>query len=190
MIEMKVDQRQLKQTLKKIESTAKTIRKAQMGVINDTTRNMRTKASAIMRETINVKKLGLDRRLKREFATESNLNGSINISDSTPIPLKYFGARQVKKGVKYSIIKPKAGGTVITVPGAFGPKIKRLGGNVYKRIGKPRTPLRKLPSVKITKEIRKTGVEKKVRRMVPGLLKKNMERRMDRALKSIERKVG
>lgn len=51
--------------------------------------------------------------------------------DSTPrFPLKYFGAKQAKKGVSFRI--GKTGKREVAL-GAFGPEISRLGNHVFRR---------------------------------------------------------
>lgn len=66
----------------------------------------------------------------------------IKLEKSIRLPLKAFGARQVKAGVSYKIAK---GGKRNTIKGAF--IANRLGGHAFKRVGKQRTPITKLKGV-------------------------------------------
>ena len=79
-------------------------------------------------------------------ATVGSYNAKLELRGAIRIPLKYFGARQTKKGVSYRIGKQ---GSRSKISNAFGPNIPRLGGNVWVREGKSRLPIRKLygPSV-------------------------------------------
>lgn len=52
-------------------------------------------------------------------------------------PLKYFGAKQFKKGTRV-----KVWGKLITFAHAF--IVPRYGGNVYRRLGKPRFPIKRM----------------------------------------------
>lgn len=79
-------------------------------------------------------------------ATVGSYDAKLELRGVIRIPLKYFGARQTKKGVSYRIGKQGSRGKISN---AFGPNIPRLGGHVWVREGKARLPIRKLygPSV-------------------------------------------
>lgn len=79
-------------------------------------------------------------------ASPGSYDARLKLNRTARPSLKYFGARQTKKGVSYRISKKSARKTI---NGAFGPNIPRLGGNVYLRTSKKRLPIRKLhgPSV-------------------------------------------
>lgn len=79
-------------------------------------------------------------------ASKGSFDARLKLKRSERPSLKYFGARQTKAGVTYRISKKRS---KKTIKGAFGPKIPRLGGNVYSRTSKKRLPIRKLygPSV-------------------------------------------
>lgn len=55
------------------------------------------------------------------------------------VSLKYFYARQTSEGVTVEIFKGKRK----LIPGTFGPRIERLGGNVFERTDKTRFPIKK-----------------------------------------------
>ena len=77
---------------------------------------------------------------------------AVVLKEGNRLPLSLFGAFHDEVGVSYQI---KKGGTRRYIDDAFmGPKpgvvSPRLGGNVFKRVGKSRLPIRKMmgPSVK------------------------------------------
>jgi hypothetical protein len=89
------------------------------------------------------------------------------------ISLKYFKPKQHKKGVKVKVLK-SAGRKLI--PGAFGPDIAKLHGNVFKRKTKKRLPIRKLYGLSPWGAFRKTKSEARVHRLIEGKLRAEMIR--------------
>ncbi len=67
------------------------------------------------------------------------LSATVTQKESARIPLKQFGARQNKQGVRYKISKTK--GTKF-IKSAF--QSERLGNHVFKRESKSRLPIQKL----------------------------------------------
>lgn len=96
-----------------------------------------TLISSQIRDKVNIKKQDLDAKVLS--TKQRGKTGQMITLKATPrFPLKYFGAKQTKKGVSYKI--PKGGGKKIAVS-AFGPNIPRLGGQVFRRAGKNRLPI-------------------------------------------------
>lgn len=99
-----------------------------------------TLISSNIREQVNIKKKELDKRVLH--AKQKGKTGQTVTLEYTPrFPLKYFGAKQTKKGVTYRI--PKSGKKSLA-RSAFGPEIPRLGGQVFRRVGKSRLPIQPL----------------------------------------------
>ena len=97
---------------------------------------------------VNIKKKDLKKGLKAKKVGRSSAMTEL---DKMPrFPLKYFGARQTKKGVSYKIEK---GGKKSLALSAFGPLSPRLGNHVFKRA----TP------VEIPKKYKSRNKEKKKR---------------------------
>lgn len=71
-------------------------------------------------------------------ATEDKLTATVRQKENARLSLKEFKPRQNKKGVRYRVSR-KSGGKFIA--GAF--ISEALGGHVYKRVGKARTPIDK-----------------------------------------------
>lgn len=63
----------------------------------------------------------------------------VTLKKTRRIPLKKFGARQTKKGVSYRISKTEGRKKIAS---AF--IVTKLGGHVFKRVGKQRLPIQKL----------------------------------------------
>ena len=127
-----------------------------VGALNDTAKHEKTNISKLIREKVNIQKRDIDKHIFVTRAYPKHLVATVNLEKTERISLKYFGARQTKKGVTYRISKsatpagrggPRRAGRI---PDAFGPNIPRLGGNVYrrKRLGDgkkaPRLPIVKL----------------------------------------------
>ena len=165
-----------------------TMENAMVKAINDTTKNLRTEASKIIRADLNVTKQKLDVRLRRHRAKKGKIYSTFYIMSRKPIPLGAFGGkRQGKKGVT---VKVRKGGKGLKVPGAFGPKIPKLYKNVYRRVGAASYPLKivRRPSVSLEREVRSTGVLRKVNRMTSKLLRKNLTRRIKLANLTLAKK--
>lgn len=91
-----------------------------------------------IRAKVNIKKSDLDRKVlttKQHGKTGQH----ITLQATGRFPLKYFGAVQAKKGVTYKIESGR--GRKRLAVGAFGPNIPRLGGQVFRRVGKNRLPI-------------------------------------------------
>jgi hypothetical protein len=75
-------------------------------------------------------------RIKRPKNPDA-LTATILLSYGYPIPLKYFGAKQIKRGVTYKIDPKLKGKSVLR--DAF--IVQQYRGNVFRRSGKQRGPL-------------------------------------------------
>lgn len=144
------------------------VRKAARSALSDLVKMAKTEASAGIREKFNVKKRDLDANLKVKLPSYANLTGEIRVG-GTPIPLMYFGAKEVRdtrrgvlvqdrragkiqrkakgpRGVTYEIEK----GERPTLPKAFIAYHSRFGRlEVFQRKGKSRIPLRTFRSISI-----------------------------------------
>lgn len=127
---------------------------------------------------------------KKAIATESQVSTSLFIRGHERVPLKYFGAKQTKKGVTYRVSGKRGSDKKFKdsrgfIQSGFGPKIARLGNHVFVRGGpgvdpkkQPRKPIRKLygPSV--------LGVY-----IVNDLVEFSQEQLSDELGKQVERRV-
>ncbi len=96
--------------------------------------------------------------------TTETISGVLKIDDSQTIPLSAFQATQTATGVEVKITRGGAGS--LFFPHAFGPKINRLGNNIYRRIGTKRFPIEKLRALKA---ISIPGVKDSLRKGTQGM---------------------
>jgi hypothetical protein len=106
--------------------------------VNKTVKQTATAAARKLKDVIPVPVKVLKKAVfAKDKATAASPRSGINLYGGYPIPLKYFGARQMKKGgVSFRQSGPAKGRG--TLPNAFIPP---RYGNVYQRAGKPRGPL-------------------------------------------------
>jgi hypothetical protein len=117
------------------------------GALNDTAKHEKSNISKLIREKVNIQKRDLDKHIGISRASPKYLVAQVMLEKTERLSLKYFGARQTKKGVTYRIAKAatpagkggrRAAGPKERITDAFGPNIPRLGGNVYRRLrGQP-----------------------------------------------------
>jgi len=140
-------------------------------------REVRTLVSIIRSENGYIQAIpGLaDRYLGRE--------GNLKLIDSS-VPLRAFKATQTPEGVVVELTR--AGVAQQIFRGAFGPKIVKLGGNIYRRAGKQRFPIIKLADLKVSKI---DGVESTFRESVKQY-KVSMVKRLERAKQKLSQEFG
>jgi hypothetical protein len=147
MVAISIDARQLDNlsaALAHIKGGADT---AIMRAINDSSRHTNTQLIKKIREKVAFKKVSdVKKFTKVKLAKKTALKGAVILNESARISLRYFGARQTKKGVSYRIAKD---GKRPMIRGAFqGPKpgVMKASwkGNVFRRVGKARLPIIKL----------------------------------------------
>lgn len=179
--EIKVDQAKLRRLIAGSKKKAKAIKRNVAGALYDTAKSVRTDISSQIREHVAIKKADVDGYIRIDRPSTDKLVAGVTLSKTDRIPLKYFGARQTRRGVTYRIAKSttaaarmrSASRTAVAatgmrerIPDAFGPNIPRLGGNVFRRTGRGRLPIVKLhgPSpwgvfvrLKLRKVIRKNA---------------------------------
>jgi hypothetical protein len=78
--------------------------------------------------------------------TAETVTGSLYVDDTDTIPLYAFRATQTDVGVVVDM--DWAGHQQVIYPGAFGPNIPRLGGNLYRRIGRGSRPIEKIADLR------------------------------------------
>jgi hypothetical protein len=133
-----IDSQSLASVKKVIESLGASIRKELNIAVSETTRQVRIKASRKLKEVIPVPVKVLKKAIAVSKKSDvSNLTSEILMIEGYPIPLKYFGAKQTKKGVthKNAGVEKSRG----LLPNAF--VVNRFRGNVYQRTTKQRGPL-------------------------------------------------
>lgn len=142
MISVQVDQKQMAEITHALRDIKNGANKALAGAINDTMKTAKVRIAKEITEKVNLKSRDVKKYIEvKKRASWSNPTGRLSVQSSKRIGLHAFGARQVKGGIKYKILK---GGEDKFLPGAFGfPKKKKNNFNwVAIRVGKERKPIR------------------------------------------------
>ena len=137
---MKIDinSQSLAAVRKTIESLGANIKKELNVAVNNTAKQVKIKAARKLKSVIPVavkvlkKAIAVTRKSKT-----TNLTSEILMIQGYPIPLRYFGAKQTKKGVTHK--RAGADKSRGLLPHAF--IVNRFRGNVYQRTTKQRGPL-------------------------------------------------
>ena len=176
IITIKVDEAKLAEVQGLLAHVRGGMGKALAGAVNDTAKVVKTEISSDIRERVNIKKKDIDPHIViNPRATPRLPSAKIRLSRSERLSLKYFGARQTKKGVRYRI--SKSGGRS-RIPSAFGPDIPRLGGHVYRRTGKPRLPIIQLKGPSPWGVFVKAGLADKTQNRATAILEKKLNDRV------------
>ena len=152
--------------------------------INATAKKVRFEASKILRQELKVPVKILKKVIKQKSkASADGLSASIGLWEGHPIPLKYFGAKEIVKrrkgkkvhyGVTYKI-NPKHGVRSV-LRDAF--IVKQYGGNVFLRAGVNRFPLRRQNGPAPGDVYATTDLVQKVVAIARDTLPKEIERRI------------
>lgn len=110
--------------------------------INATAKKVRFEASKALKQELKVPVKVLKKAIKtKSNATKDQLQAIIRLWKGYPIPLKYFGAKQQKRGgVTYRINPGHKVKSILR--DAF--VVKQYSGNVYRRVGEKRWPIKQV----------------------------------------------
>ncbi len=183
---VQVDRGQLAAVEARLQGIANGLPRALSGAVNDTVAKEKTNMSREIRAQVNIKKKDIDPRLTRTRATPGNPQASITLAKTSRLPLKYFGAKQTKRGVTYKIAK---GASRSLLPSAFGPNIDRLGNHVYVRAGKDRLPIVKVMAISAWGAFVKNNLEAPTVADAERVLEHNLERRCRAVLLKSQGKI-
>lgn len=167
----KLQERELKAKIWKYGSA---IEKAEAAAVSDTTKQLRTRASVMIRETLNLTKKRVDAGIQRIMI--NRLHGGIRIKHHPHISLRHFKPKQTKAGVTYKVHK---GGAPTLIPSAFGPKITKLHKSVYVRNSKSRFPIHIKKYWSLAQDFRSQGMISRAMREASDLLRNNLKRRLN-----------
>lgn len=138
----------------------------------DTTKQVKTRVSKLVRDRVAIKKKDLDPHLT---ATRHGDGGVVRLKESRRIPLREFGAKDTKKkGVTYKIDKNKPRQRI---KDAFA--VSKFGGHIYRRVGKKRLPIRKLYGVSAWGVIVKNNYVPEIETYARERLQINLTRRVN-----------
>lgn len=177
MIHLKYEKLAEQKLRKAMFSSADKIVKATAGAISDTTKNLRTEASKQIRAVFNLEKKAVDKRIHRVFISKNR--GGIRIRTGRPISLSQLTragkAKQRKIGVSYVLRK----GQTTIIRSAFGPKITKLHGSVYTRVGKGRKPLSIKQYKDLALDLHALNIVSRLTNSANEFMRKNIKRRLN-----------
>lgn len=141
MITVEVQDNALTELKAAIDGMGRGLSRELATAVNKAATKTQTAVSREVRTRLVIKAKDLKANLRKLRATKTNPSATVSLFRTDRIPLKRFGARQIKKGVSYKIDKIEGRKVAL---GAFGPNIPRLGHHAFKRTGKARKPIVKL----------------------------------------------
>lgn len=181
MIEIKLNERQLKKLEATLEGTKTKLPREAAIAINATTKKVRSEINKEIRKELATTKKAVDKALKLgDRATPASLQSSVTIKKLRRIPIKDFSARQNRRGVSYRISKTK--GRNLAASAFQGPKpgVMKASwkGNAFKRQGKTRLPIVKLFGPSAWGVFVKNGKTSPMQKLAAKELQKQMDRRI------------
>lgn len=181
MIAIEIDKGQLESLRQAAEQAKKKLPKELAAAINAVSKKTKLQMGRDIRATVALKKDESEKPLSiRASATAQNLQAIVSLKKTKRLGLRHFGARQDKRGVTFKI--GKQGGRQ-RVNGAFqGPKpgVMKASwrGNVFRRVGKERTPIVQLKGVSAFGAYVKNNLQGPQVKAINAELTKQIERRI------------
>ena len=184
-VNIKIDDKEIKKTLKNLDKFPKQVPKAASAAINRTITFTNKKVSQEVRKIYNVKAGDIKSTIKIKRATPSNLSGEIN-SNGKRLTLKRFSrTNKWKRGKPIKVKVKKTGAKVVnTSPKAF---MTSLNGNgqILKRKGASQYPVEVLHTLSIPQMISNTEVSDSVMEEARQVLQKRIEHEVIYRLKKL-----
>ncbi len=150
--------------------------RASVAAINRTARSAKTQANRTVRQTYNIKARDFNQVTRIRKATRNTLQAEI-VTSERRISLRRYSARQMRKGVRVTIVKGKPrvlSGTFI---------VKSLGGQVFRRKTTARLPIEKMSGPSVMHMMASRNVFRKVSQFID----RKLPEEMDRAIKYFKR---
>lgn len=143
--------------------------------VNAVARKLASDAAKDLSKEMPLKQRTLKKIVKQKAkATPQQLRAIVRIGEGYNIPLKFFNAKQIKRGVTYKQSRNVKGKSILR--DAF--IVKRYGGNVFKRVSEGRGPLQKQLGPKPGDYFERLRIVEKARAKVEAELEKQIERRI------------
>jgi hypothetical protein len=143
MITIRTDTKKLKHLVDELRGLSDTLTREVAIATNEAAKDVKRETARRITQNINLgvskaKDLIYIKWASRMRATGVQATAHVFIKYEARPSLKYFGARQTKKGVSYKIMKR---GARQTIKGAFIDSVGKMGGHVYMRKTEKRLPL-------------------------------------------------
>jgi hypothetical protein len=187
MFDIKIDMMRVMERHEMLLFFGKQLPGATVAAVNDSLIEIQEKVVDALGGVVNAPRSQVENKILIEPASRTSLiaaTGSIYISREL-IPLKYFNPIQGTKGVVYSPVS----GVSKTVRNAFGPGIQRLGNGVWRRQGRSRLPIEKVPGFSMFKSKIVKATVARVVSQSESILKRNMDARVNEFMTNLQRGV-
>lgn len=186
MIEVKVDMHRVIETFDMLTLISGQLPGLTQAAVQETLDEGREMLVEELTNQINAPHEEINPRVGRTIAkrpTRLVMEGQIFLK-SAPIRLKFFKPVQGERGVFYH---PYRSGSAKFVPSAFGPNIPRLGRGVFRREGRARTPIEKVPGMVLTEDPVAADAVQSVENRLPDLLSENVEKHVNIMFEGLNR---
>ena len=176
MISLKVDARSIRELRRALKGVEKKLPRELATAINATARKVKLETARELRKVLTVKVSVLKKAIRiKGRATARRTQATVFFAIGHPIPLKYFRARELKKGGVTYKVNPTFNRKSI-IRDAF--IIQRYSQNVYRRKTKERGPLEKLYGPAPSEAFEKAGITKLAMAVASVELPKQIQRRI------------
>ncbi|MDQ2080489.1 phage tail protein [Xanthobacteraceae bacterium Astr-EGSB] len=172
--DIRVDTREIAELADLIEEAAKLVPAAVARALNRTVTETRTAVARALVKQTGAKYAVVRKALSTTPASVGHLSASI-IARGGFMPLSAFKPKKTRKGVSAA-----PWGTRRVFPASF--MVKKWGGNVYVRMGKPRFPIHKLYGPAIPRELPRDQSAATFHATVPVVLAKRLDHELGRIL--------
>ena len=198
MIKVGIDPKQLDSIRQSLGSKASRLPREVATAINATAKKVRFEASKALKQELKVPVNVLKKAIKtKSNATKDQLQAIIRLWKGYPIPLKYYGATEVgkskkpknakkPKGKKTKAKRPKAVGVTYRINPGHKVKsllrdafiVKQYGGNVYRRVGANRWPIKQVYGPSPGDAFEAAGIGALAAKVAASELPKQLQRRI------------
>lgn len=144
---IEIDSRNIAELSRVLDRKARMVGQQVAAAINETATYVSKRMGQEIRKELNVKAKDVKKSFKMSSrATRELMRRKVTLTKESRLSLKYFGARQTKRGVSYQTSMKRGRKTIQGAfmgprPGQLAPK---LNGHVFARTGKARKPIQKL----------------------------------------------
>lgn len=156
---------------------------AAMIAVNETARQVNSKAASLVAKEAGFKVADVRKRLRMIKATRTTLTAIVRGSGRA-MPLSTFGARQVAKGVSAN-----AWGHRKVYPGAFLATMKTGHRGVFKRLGDDRLPIKELFGPGVASTMGQPAIRAALEQLISERLPINLQRQFERRLRALSGKA-